>query len=58
MSAFTYVGFNTLTPEGCETFEKAPEFHDEFKHCPGCVQTSTSGLAFGRRVPRVVQHRA
>ena len=28
---FTYAGFITLTPEGRETFEKAPEFLDEFK---------------------------
>ena len=31
-SVFTYAGFITLTPEGRETFEKAPEFLDEFKH--------------------------
>jgi hypothetical protein len=29
---FTYAGFITLTPEGRETFEKAPEYLDEFKH--------------------------
>ena len=28
----TYAGFITLTPEGRETFEKAPEFLDEFKN--------------------------